>query len=166
MTLPGIRLTFLILFLGSVGLMLTGMFLQYGLGLIPCALCITQRIFIIAGGLAALIAFVHNPKGLGRRLYAFAGVALAVIGGGVSSRQLWLQSLPPDQVPACGPDITYMFANFPLREALDILFRGDGNCAEVTWTFLGVSIAGWTLVAFTGIALINLWQALRPKSLA
>ena len=86
-----------------------------------------------------------------------------IIGGGFSSRQVWLQSLPPDQVPACGPDLSYLIENFPLKEAFMVLLRGDGNCAEVTWTFLGVSIAGWTLVAFSGLMLINLWQWVRAE---
>ncbi|HRH77352.1 MAG TPA: disulfide bond formation protein B, partial [Cellvibrionaceae bacterium] len=151
MRLPSIRYTFLIISLGTLGLMLTGYYMQFVMKLIPCPLCITQRFFIIGVGITALAAFFHQPQKLGRRLYASLGAVLAIIGGGFSSRQVWLQSLPPDQVPACGPDLSYLIENFPLKEAFMVLVRGDGNCAEVTWTFLGVSIAGWTLVAFSGL---------------
>ncbi|MFO1370363.1 MAG: disulfide bond formation protein B [Marinagarivorans sp.] len=161
MRLPSIRYTFLIISLGTLGLMLTGYYMQFVLKLIPCPLCITQRFFIIGVGITALAAFFHQPQKLGRRLYASLGAILAIIGGGFSSRQVWLQSLPPDQVPACGPDLSYLIENFPLKEAFMVLVRGDGNCAEVTWTFLGVSIAGWTLVAFSGLLFINLWQWVR-----
>jgi protein dithiol:quinone oxidoreductase len=164
MPLPSIRLTFFIIALGTLGLMITGFYMQYVMQLIPCPLCITQRLFIVAVGVTALIAGIHNSRRRGvRSLYALLGGLFAVVGGSVSSRQLWLQNLPKDQVPACGPDLTYMFENFPLQDAIEILFRGDGNCAEVTWTFLGLSIAGWTLVAFIGLLGLNLWQALRKQ---
>lgn len=162
MTIPSARLTFLIIFLGCAGLILMGLlYFQKYLGLYPCPLCITQRIFIIAVGLTALVAFIANPQRLGRRIFATFGMLFAIIGGGFSTRQLWLQSLPEDQVPACGPGVEYLLDNFPLREALSVLLRGDGNCAEVVWSFLGVSIPGWTLVAFAGLVGFNLWQFVR-----
>ncbi len=159
--MPNSRQTNLILFLGCLGLILTGMYMQHVMQLEPCALCITQRVFIIAVGILGLVAFLHNPQILGLRIYAGLGLLAAVIGGGFSSRQIWLQNLPADQVPACGPGLDYILESFPLRQALELLLRGDGNCAEVAWTFLSVSIPGWTLVAFVGLAAINLWQALR-----
>lgn len=161
MSLPSSRLTFLIIFLGCAGLMLVGLYMQYAMDLHPCPLCITQRVFIIAVGVSALLAFIVNPRRLGTRIFAFLGFLFAVIGGSFSSRQLWLQSLPEDEVPACGPTLDYMLNNFPLTEALSVLLRGDGNCAEVAWSFLGISIPGWTLVAFIGLALFNIWQMFR-----
>lgn len=163
MALPSARLTFLLLFLGCTGLMMVGYYMQYVMDLYPCPLCITQRVFIVAVGLTGLIGFIINPKRLGRRILGVLGLIFAVAGGSFSSRQLWLQSLPPDQVPACGPDIGYLLENFPLMDALSVLLRGDGNCAEVSWSFLGISIPGWTLVAFSGLALLNLWQIFRSR---
>lgn len=161
MSLPSARYTFLIIALGTLGLMLTGYYMQFVMKLIPCPLCITQRFFIIGVGVTALAAFFHNPPLFTRRIYATLGTLLAIIGGGFSTRQVWLQNLPKDQVPACGPDLSYLLENFPLKEAFLVLVRGDGNCAEVTWTFLGLSIAAWTLVAFVGLAGFNIWQWLR-----
>ncbi len=161
MSLPSVRYTFLIIALGTLGLMLTGYYMQFVMKLIPCPLCITQRFFIIGVGVTALAAFFHNPPLLARRIYATLGALLAIIGGGFSTRQVWLQNLPKDQVPACGPDLSYLIENFPLKEAFMVLLRGDGNCAEVTWTFLGLSIAAWTLVAFAGLASFNIWQWVR-----
>lgn len=161
MTLPSPRLTFFIIFLGCTGLILTGLYMQYFMDLYPCPLCITQRVFIVAVGLAALLAFLINPGRGGRRVFGVLGILFAMLGGSFSIRQLWLQSLPEDQVPACGPDIAYLLDNFPLMDALSVLLRGDGNCAEVVWTFLGISIPGWTLVAFVGLMGFNLWQVLR-----
>lgn len=159
--LPSIRQTNLIIFLGCVGLMLIAAYMEHVMGLEPCPLCITQRAFVILVGLIALIAFLHNPVRMGRRVYAVLGILAAVIGGAFSSRQLWLQSLPEDQVPACGPGLSYMFDVYPFLQALEVLLQGDGNCAKVDWSLFGISIAGWTLVAFIGLALINLFQAWR-----
>lgn len=137
--------------------------MQYQMDMAPCALCITQRVFIVLVGLFALMASLHNPNKLGRRIYCSLGALSAIIGGLFSARHLWLQSLPEDLVPACGPDLEYLLETFPLMEALDVLLQGDGNCADVSWTLLGISIPGWTLVAFGGLMAINIWQAIRSK---
>lgn len=155
------RQTFALIAVGCLGLILAGLYMQYAMKLIPCALCITQRIFIISVGLMALLGFIHAPTGYGQKIYAGLGVILAAIGASFSARQIHLQSLPADQVPACGPDIAYMFDNFPLMDALSLLLRGDGNCAEVALTFLGLTIPGWTLIAFAGLVAFNLWQFFR-----
>ncbi len=161
MPLPTIRQTSLIIFIGCVGLILTALGFQKFLGLAPCPLCITQRIFVIAVGLIALIAFFHSPADTGRRVYAFGGIAMALAGAGFSGRHLYLQGLPPDQLPSCGPSLDYMFETFPFMEALEILLMGDGNCGEVMWSLFGLSMPAWVLIAFVGLALINVWQLLR-----
>lgn len=161
--LLSVRNTHLVIFIGCVGLILTALFMQYSMGLPPCPLCITQRVFVILVGLIALIAAIHNPPKLGQVIYGLLGIGAAATGGGVSLRQVWLQSLPEDQVPACGPGLEYMFSNFPLIEALDLLFRGDGNCAEVSWSLFGLSIPAWTAVAFAGLIGFNLWQIVRRQ---
>ncbi len=161
--LPNIRTTFLGLGLAAALLMVIALYFQYVLKQIPCPLCITIRVFVILGGVASFIAYFASAKGVARRVFASLNVVFASVAAGVSARMVWLQNLPADQVPACGPDLTYLWENFPLMEALDVLFRGDGNCAEVTWQLLGLSIAGWTLVACLGLVLINLWQLLRKE---
>ena len=161
--MPSIRQSFLIVFFGCIGLILTALYMQYQMDMAPCALCITQRVFIVLIGLLALFASLHNPEIIGRRIYCGLGGLSAVMGGLFSARHLWLQSLPEDLVPACGPDLEYLLDTFPLMEALDVLLQGDGNCADVSWTLLGISIPGWTLVAFAGLLAINVWQAIRSK---
>lgn len=159
--LPNIRQTNLIVFLGCVVAMLIAAYMEHVMGLEPCPLCITQRAFMILVGLLALVAFLHNPANIGRRIYALSGLLVAIGGGAFSSRQLWLQSLPEDKVPACGPGLSYMFDAFPFMDAVKLLLQGDGNCAKVEWALFGISIAGWTLLAFIALAAINLYQLLR-----
>lgn len=139
--------------LAVVGLMGFGFYLQLVEGLEPCPLCITQRFFLVCCGSLGLIAFLHNPGRVGTYIYSTLGVLLAGTGGFFSSRQLYLQNLPPDQAPACGPSVGFIFETFPMSEALSILMRGNGNCAEVVWTFMGLSIPAWTLVAFIGLGI-------------
>ena len=141
-----------------------GYFLQYAEGLEPCPLCITQRFFLFSCAVVALIALIHRPASVGIKVYAWLGAIVALIGSGFSSRQLYLQSLPPDQAPACGPSIDFIFDTFPLTEALSILLRGNGNCAQVSWTFLSLSIPGWTLLAFLALAAAALLQLKKPVS--
>ncbi len=159
--LPSVRSSFLIVFLGCAGLMLGGVYFQYVLDLAPCPLCITQRVFICAVGLAALVIWAINPATLWKNIFAVINILLAIAGGGVSARHVWLQNLPEDQVPTCGPGLSYMFEALPLAEAFSVLFAGDGNCANVVWRFLGLSIPAWTLVAFTGLVLFHVWIIIR-----
>lgn len=158
--LPSLRVTNLIVFLGCTALILIALYLEHVMGMEPCPLCMTQRIAVIAVGVVALLAFLHNPAKRGVRVYAVLGLLLAVGGAYFSSRQLWLQSLPPDQVPACGPALEYMMQVFPFMDVLKAMLHGDGNCAEVDRLF-GVSLALWTLLAFIGMAAVNLFQAVR-----
>jgi protein dithiol:quinone oxidoreductase len=161
MTLPTPRITFLIIALGCLGLTVTALYMQHFMNLKPCALCITQRIFVMAVGLTAFAAFLVNPGTRGRRLFATLGVILGALGASFSIRHVYIENLPKDQVPACGPGLNYLIENFPLRDALALLLRGDGNCAEVAWSLFGISLAGWTLVAFIGLIGFNVWQWLR-----
>jgi len=131
------------------------------LGLEPCYLCITQRVFVVAIGVITLLAALHNPSASGQRIYAALSVGAAAVGGYFSSKQLWLQSLPEDQVPACGIPVDYLLESFSLSEAISMLVRGDGNCAEVQWQFLGLSMPAWVLVAFVGYALVGAVQFFR-----
>jgi disulfide bond formation protein DsbB len=145
----------------SGSLMAFALYLQHVLGEHPCPLCITQRLFVIAIGVIALAAAIHNPAQTGRRVWSSL-VLLGAIGGGiVAARHVWIQHLPEEQVPACGPSLDYMFENFPFQKAVQLLFMGDGNCAQVGWTLLGFSIPEWTLLAFAGFAAAASVQLLR-----
>jgi disulfide bond formation protein DsbB len=149
------RIWFLVGFLGCVFLLGMGAYFQLVDGLEPCPLCISQRIFILLTGLSFLAAAIHN-KGI--KIYAIVGAVLALMGGGVSTRHVWLQNLPPEQVPECGPGLEYVFQNFPLSATLKLLLSGTGDCAEVNWTMLGLSMPAWTLIAFLLLAAFSLAQ--------
>ncbi|UTW44537.1 disulfide bond formation protein B [bacterium SCSIO 12696] len=161
--LPGVRACFGIIFLVCCGLIATAFYMQEVMGLEPCYMCILQRIFVMATGFVALLALLHNPGRLGYRVYSLLTAAAALTGSFFSGKQLWLQSLPEGHpyIPDCGASVAYLFEVESFFNALDKLLRGDGNCAEVQWTFLGLSIPGWTLVCFIGLAALALWQFTR-----
>jgi len=157
------RLLSLYTFLFCVALLCIGLYMEHIMMLEPCHLCIMQRVFFIGVGLVALAAFVHNPQLKGKLIYGLSTTALAVVGSGFAIRQIYLQHLPKDQVPACGPSLSYMLEEFPLSEVLQVMFSGDGNCAEIQWQdpILHLSIAQWSLTAFVMLAGVSLYQALR-----
>ncbi len=128
------------------GLMGYALFAQHGLELDPCPLCVFQRLAVIGLALVFGVAAAHNPGNLGARLYGATGLAIAAGGGFVAGRHVWIQSLPPDQIPACGPGLDYILETFPLGEALQLVFRGSGECATVDWSFLGLSMPAWVLL--------------------
>jgi len=147
----------------ACGLLLAfGFYLQYGQGLQPCPLCLVQRGFFMAVMAVCVLAALHRPGRLGTVIYALAAAAFSLGGAAVAGRQVWLQHLPPDKVPACGPDLFFMLENFPLARTIEKLFVGSGQCAEVKWRFLGLSIAEWSLAWFAAFALCALWL-MRPK---
>lgn len=158
------RLIFTVIALICAGLLGFGYYLEFVAGQEPCPLCIFQRIAFFAVFIITALAAIHGSGVIGTRIYAGLTVIAAGIGGAIATRQVWLQGLPPDQVPECGPGLEYMLEVFPLMDALRMILSGSGECAEVHWTFLGLSIAGWGLVWFILIALAAIYTIWRPRS--
>ena len=155
------RMAFALVALACAGLLGFGYFLQYVRGLEPCPLCLVQRGFFYGMMAVAAVAAIHGPARLGTRLYA-AGMLLFAVGGtAAAGRQVWLQHLPADKVPQCGPDLKFMLENFPLSRTLEKLIQGTGECALVDWTFLKLSIAEWSLLWFAGFCAYAAWLAAR-----
>jgi disulfide bond formation protein DsbB len=139
------------LIVGATGFLLAGaLIMEHVFGLDPCPLCLMQRVWFAIAGLISLAGLLHSPRW---GIYPLLTLLAAVTGAGFSIRQLYLQSLPADQVPACGPDMSYMLENFPLSDVLAAMTRGTGSCAEVVWQF-GLTIPGWALVGFIAIAIV------------
>ena len=136
---------------------------QFVMHLEPCPLCIFQRIGMLGIALVFAIAAAHDPAGWPRRLYAglLALTALATVG--VAVRQLYIQSLPPDSVPACGASLEFMLKVFPLTDVLVKVLTGSGECAKVDWRFLGLAMPAWVLIAALCLGAWGLWANLRRR---
>ena len=156
------RLVFLgLAALAAVSMIFAVVILSGYMELEACPLCLTQRAFVVGWGVIALLAALHNPDAIGNRVYGALCALMAIGGGAVAARHVWLQHLPEDQVPACGPSLEYMLETLPFTETLSLVLMGDGNCAETMWTFMGLSIPEQTLILFIVASLICLWQTFR-----
>ncbi len=150
-------------FAAVVGLMAYALFAEHVLGLEACPLCIFQRMAFIGLGLVFLVAGLHSPAGPMAKFYGFLGVAAAGTGAAIAGRHFYIQNLPADQVPACGPGLDYIMDAFPLLDALELVFTGSGECAEINWSFLGLSMPGWTFIWFlllAALVLVANWKRL------
>ncbi len=145
-------------FWACVALLAAGYYFQFVQKLEPCPLCISQRIAIFLTGLCLLVAALHNPGQQGTRRYAVLGTIIPLLGAAISIRHIWIQNLPPDEVPECGPALDYVMKHFPLSKTIKLMLSGTGDCAEVNWTLLGFSMPAWTLVAFLALATLSLLQ--------
>ncbi len=148
-------------FLACAGLMAYALYSQYQLMLDPCPLCIFQRVAVIALGLVFLLAFIHHPLGWGRQIYALLVLAASATGAFVAGRHVWLQNLPPDQVPSCGPGLGFMMESFPLLEVFEMVLTGSGECASVDWSLLGLSMPAWVLIAIGVLGVFGVLNNLR-----
>jgi disulfide bond formation protein DsbB len=156
------RIGNLVGFLVCAGMLAFGYYLQFALRLEPCPLCILQRLLLLATGVAFLAAAVHRPaRRLGAGIYAGAIFLCAVTGAAISARHTWIQHLPEDQRPTCGPGLDYMLSTFGPFGSLSRILRGSGECGVVDWTLLSFSIPEWTLAAFMALAVWAVFLARR-----
>jgi disulfide bond formation protein DsbB len=163
MKIPGKRIVSFAGAAACAAMMAYALFAQHQMQLEPCPLCILQRIAVVGLGVVLLLAGLHNPQGWGRYVYGGLLAVAAAFGIAVAGRHVWLQSLPPDEVPACGPGLDYMWENFPFAQVIDMVFKGSGECANVDWQFLGLSMPAWVLVAVVGIGAVGTWNILRRE---
>jgi len=130
-------------------------YFQQGLGLPPCPLCMFQRACLVAVGTLCLFGIVLRPKRFLSKVIAFGVTISTLLGLAFAGRQVWLQHLPADQVPECGPDLAFMMDVFPLQDVVRKVLQGSGECAEVQWTLLSFSMAEWMLLVFGVMSLIS-----------
>lgn len=143
----------------SIALLAFGLYLQHGVGLEPCPMCIVQRYALVGVAVVAGLSALSRRRGVwiaGSGL----GVLLAAFGGFTAARQSWLQWYPPE-VATCGRDFYGMIENFPINRAIPMIFRGSGDCSAIDWVFLGGTIANWSFLWFVAFALTFLALVVR-----
>lgn len=148
-------------FVACAGLIAAAYYLQLVKGVEPCPLCIMQRVAVAATGVAFLVAAVHHPRRIGAWIYAGVISVVSLVGAGVAGRHLWLQYMPADKRPACGPGLDYLLGTFGPFEGLRRILHGSGECGNVDFTLLGLSVPHWTLLAFIVFACWAVASALR-----
>ncbi len=161
MQLFTIRKCFLIGFLFTCFLLAFAGYLQISKGLLPCPLCQLQRITFGIIALIFLFAAIHNPKVTGIKIYSYVLILFSVFGSALAARHIWIQNSPSEISTRCGVGIDYIFSHFPLLESLKIILHGTGDCAEVQWHFLGLSIPEWAFVSFALTGFVAFTQIIR-----
>jgi disulfide bond formation protein DsbB len=157
------RPPFAALFVICAGLLAIALYLQEQVGLEPCPMCILQRYAFTAIGLVALAGAIQGPRGRGLKAYGAVLIVLALAGAGVAARQSYIQHFPP-KVSSCGTDLDFLVNTFPISQALPKIFAGSGDCSEVKWRLLGLSVAEWALVWFILIVIGSAWLAFRRRA--
>lgn len=153
-------------FVACAGLIAFAYYLQYVQYQEPCPLCILQRLAFFGLGLIFLVGALHGPGRSASFVYSGAALVIAGVGAAIATRHVWLQHLPKDRIPECGPGLEYMLRKFPLGEVLTKVLSGSGECAETGWTFLGVSIAGWSLLWFVLLGALAVVIAFKMRQTA
>ncbi|MHA6202813.1 disulfide bond formation protein B [Dyella soli] len=157
------RVTCLVGFFVCAALLGYALYAEHVLGMIPCPLCIFQRIAFLVMAVFFLVGGLHAPRGAGRWVYA-GGVLLGAAGGiATAARHLWLQTLPADQIPSCGPNLGYMMDTFPFAKVLKMVFTGSGECAKIEPVF-GLPMPAWTLGWYLLLLFFAIYAAARKRS--
>lgn len=149
-----VRSLFAVVFLMCVACMAAAYYLQYHQGLMPCTLCIMQRLAYILVGLTALLGLICPYQRNGFRLWAFLSFLFAALGGVLAGRQVWLQHQPLDPNAPCVPGLNYLFRAFPFPKALNLALHGSTDCGQVNWTFLSLTMPEWSLFCFVIMAVL------------
>ena len=147
-------------------LMSYALYAEHILGLEPCPMCIFQRISTMLLGLIFLIGSFPITSRLSRRIIGLLISLTSLSGILVASRHVWLQNLPPEKVPGCGPGLDFMVENFPLADVFEMVFSGSGECANVDWSLLGLSMPSWVIISLSILAVFGLWSNLRASNKA
>ena len=156
------RTGYLLGFVASFGLVALALYIQQKYNLEPCPLCISQRIAFMGLGLLFLIAALHSPAALGRRIYALLHFSAAA-GAGIAIRHIWIQNHADEVMAECGAGFDYLFQTFPMRKAQELVFKGTGECSKIDWTLFGLSIPQLSLIAFAALALYAVLLAFRKQ---
>lgn len=150
-----------------VALLAYALFEQFQIGIEPCPKCIFQRIAFMAMAIFFLAGAIHGPRATGRRIYAILVAIAAAIGAVIAVRHLYVQLSPHDPLmEGCGPGLNYLLDSFPLAEAVKKAFMASGDCGEINWSFLGITMPGWTLICYVLLGVGALWAGFRKRDSA
>ena len=154
------------LFVCAAALMAYAKYSEAFLDLVPCPLCMTQQVAFILVVITSLIAIIHNPVKLGVTVYSGLCLFFSVVGASVATRQVYIENLPPDQMPSCGPPLEYIIDALPMSDVLHSMFVGGGSCGVIQWEFLGITMAGYAFLWFSLLVLVsgfNIWKVLTGR---
>lgn len=137
---------------------------QFGMDLVPCHLCIFQRVAVAGLGLAFVLAALFSRPGVRG---AFAAILIGAMGAATiatAGRHVWIQMQPEGSVPACGADLAFMLDLFPLTDVILKVFKAGAECAKIDWSLLGLSMPAWVLILAVILTAAGLWANFRKAA--
>ena len=156
------RTAFILCAISCATLLAYAFYEQFAMAIEPCPLCILQRLGFMGLLVVSVVAAFHDPATTGRRVYGLLAILLAGWGVSVAARHVWIQHFPPP-TSGCGAPLSYLLDTLPLTEALRRAFTGSGDCAEVNWTFLSLSMPEWTLGIYVVMLAAAYWYGFRRR---
>lgn len=162
MLLARSRSLFSLAFLAAALVMGASLYLEHGVGLVPCSLCLVQRLFLAGFCLVSLLGVLHGPARIGCRVYGALGLLFALAGAATAARQVLLQQVPLEELMICQPGLHCLMQQVSFFKALLLMFRATAECAQIHWTLFDLSIPEWSLLAFVGMSILAIYQIAGP----
>ena len=154
--ISGKRIVFLLIFLICITVIGYALYLQLVINLLPCPLCIAQRIAYWLVGLTAIFAFIHKPRGLGRQIYYSFITVFSLIGLVLALRHSWIIRYPESF--QCGISAEEEFLNaLSIANWWPSMFEANGDCADVKWEFMSLTIPSWSVIFFLLILITSVY---------
>ena len=161
--LSSIRTVNLVAFLLTCSMIVMAAYLQFSKGLEPCPLCIVQRFIAVLLCVVFLVGVLHRSTTWWVRFHGFLITVIAGSGVAAAGRQVYLQTLPPNQLPPCAPNLSYILERLSWSDSIKFLVRGSADCAQIKWTLFNLSIPEWTIGLFALFTLVGLWEMFKKK---
>lgn len=146
----------------TMSVLMASFYFQYVKNMEPCPLCIMQRVCVMLLLMFGMMSLFCGFAKCGR-VTSILQIIIGSAGVFFAGRQLWLQSLPADQTPACLPGLDVLINYFPWQDILHALFWGSGDCAEVSWQWLGLTMPAWAAFYFLFMIAANAYDYYRLK---
>jgi disulfide bond formation protein DsbB len=159
------RMLTLLPFLTCAGLLAYALYVEHVMFLMPCNLCILQRVVFVVIGVLFLLGSFKPVQHWGRKVLGLSLLISSAVGIGIAGRHVWMQGLPPELVPDCGPSLQMMLENSSIWDAVSSVLSASGNCADIQWEFWGLSMPTWTLICFIGLFIYTiLWMFIKIRN--
>ena len=139
---------FTLIFLVCLALLGFALYLQHMENLDPCPWCIVQRLLFIAVALVCLVAALHRPGGTGTLLYAVVGGLFAAGGATAAGYHIYIQNDHARALECMGSPLERWLDASRIGKMVPPLLQYDGACIAKSWSFLGLSIPGWSATWF------------------
>ncbi|WP_460140676.1 disulfide bond formation protein B [Pseudomonas sp. S2_E01] len=166
MSLACSRSLFFMVFVAGALAVGVSYYLEYVVGLQPCAMCVLQRMCLALLTGWCLLASVHGPGRLGSFVYWLLAALCSLAGTATAWRQVLLQGNPQEALAICSPSLADLLASTPWMYVVPLMFNGSADCSHISWTLFDLSVPEWSLLFFVAMSTLAVYQLLRVLRIA